>query len=67
MLDAEQRLLGVVSFRELFARRPEKIVRDIMQTDVVSVPEEMDQEAVARMFAEHDLIGDARSSTPRAA
>src|SRR5438094_10577980 len=30
VLDAEQRLLGVVSFRDLFAAPPEKKVRDIM-------------------------------------
>jgi magnesium transporter len=56
VLDAEQRLLGVVSFRELFSAPPEKRVRDIMRTDVVTVPEEMDQEAVSRLFAEHDLL-----------
>ncbi len=48
MLDAEQRLLGVVSFRELFAAPPDKTVRDVMRTDVVTVPDDMDQEAVSR-------------------
>ena len=47
VLDAEQRLLGVVSFRDLFAAAPDKRVRDVMRTDVVTVPEDMDQEAVA--------------------
>src|SRR5882672_6397833 len=42
VLDAEQRLLGVVSFRDLFAAPPDKRVRDIMHTDVVTAPEEMD-------------------------
>ncbi len=32
VLDAEQRLLGVVSFRELFAAQPDKTVRDVMRT-----------------------------------
>ena len=45
MLDAEQQLLGVVSFRDLFAAPPDKRVRDVMHTDVVTVPEDMDQEA----------------------
>ena len=31
VLDEEQRLLGVVSFRDLFAAPPEKRVRDVMQ------------------------------------
>lgn len=35
-LDANQRLLGVVSFRNLFAADREKRVRDVMRTDVAS-------------------------------
>jgi Mg/Co/Ni transporter MgtE len=31
IIDPEQRLLGVVSFRELFSAQPEKTVRDIMR------------------------------------
>lgn len=56
VLDASQRLLGVVSFRTLFAATGDQEVRDIMRTDVVTVPEEMDQESVSRLFAEHDLL-----------
>ncbi len=56
VLDAEQRLSGVVSFRELFAASPEKTVRDVMHTDVVRVPDDMDQEAVSQVFAESDLM-----------
>jgi magnesium transporter len=56
VLDAEQRLLGVVSFRELFSAPPEKTVRDIMRTDVVTAPEEMDQEALSKLFAETDFL-----------
>lgn len=55
VLDADQRILGVVSFRELFAARGGEIVREIMRTDVVTVPEDMDQENVSRLFARHDL------------
>ncbi len=56
VLDADQRLLGVVSFRDLLTAPPDKRVREIMRTDVVTVPEEMDQEAVSRLFAEHDFL-----------
>jgi len=56
VLDAEQRLLGVVSFRELFSAPPRKTVRDIMHTDVVTAPEEMDQEALGQLFADHDFL-----------
>jgi magnesium transporter len=55
VLDPDQHLLGVVSFRDLFASDPRKIVADIMETDVVRVSDEMDQETVSRIFAEHDL------------
>jgi len=51
----DQHLLGVVSFRDLFAAEPKKVVADIMETDVVRVTDEMDQETVSRIFAEHDL------------
>jgi magnesium transporter len=55
VLDAEQRLLGVVTLRQLFAAPPRKEVREVMDTDLVTVPEEMDQEAVAQILADHDL------------
>lgn len=56
VLESDQRLVGVVSFRSLFSLPGSNRVRDIMLTDFVSVHEETDQEAVARLFAEHDLI-----------
>src|SRR5262249_40689703 len=52
---ADQTLLGVVSFRDLFAAEPKTTVAEIMETDVVRVTDEMDQETVSRIFAEHDL------------
>ncbi len=55
VVDPEQRLLGVVSFRDLFAADPRMIVAEIMETDVVRVTDEMDQETVSRVFAEHDM------------
>ncbi|WP_437636192.1 magnesium transporter [Sorangium sp. So ce854] len=56
VLDAEQRLLGVVSLRQLMIAPGHRRVSDVMKTDVVSVHEDVDQEAVARLFAEHDLV-----------
>jgi magnesium transporter len=55
VVDPEQRLVGVVSFRDLFAADPKQTVAEIMTTDVVRVSDEMDQETVSRIFAEHDL------------
>jgi magnesium transporter len=56
VLDTEQRLLGVCSFRELFAAPPDKPVREVMHADPVAVREDMDQEAVARLFQQHGFI-----------
>jgi len=55
-VDSEQRLLGVVSFRDLFSADREKTIRDVMRTRFVAATEDMDQEAVARLFAEHHLL-----------
>src|SRR5688572_13526191 len=55
VLDPEHRLLGVVSFRDLFGADPKKTVAEIMETDVIRVTDEMDQETVSRIFAEQDL------------
>jgi magnesium transporter len=56
VLDAEQRLLGVCSFRDLFAASSSTSVRDVMRTEIVSVPETMDQEEVANVIAQNDLM-----------
>jgi magnesium transporter len=56
VLDALQRLLGVVSFRQLFAAAPDKRVREVMRADLVTVPEHMHQEEVSKLFAAHDVI-----------
>ena len=52
----DQKLLGVVSFRELLSAQPTKRVRDILKSDIVTLPEDMDQEEVAMRFAQHDLL-----------
>ena len=53
VLDDQQRLLGVVSFRELFSANADARVRDIMHTHLVTVTESMDQEMVSHEFQEH--------------
>ncbi len=56
VLDSGMHLLGVVSFRELFAAPPEREVRDIMHTDLVTVTDETDQEAVAHLLVDEGLL-----------
>jgi magnesium transporter len=55
VLDHEQRLCGVVSFRDLFAAPQNTLLADVMHTSVISVEDTLDQESVARIMAEHDL------------
>jgi magnesium transporter len=55
VLDEQQHLLGVVSFRELFAAPSKQLVREVMRTQVVSVQENQNQESVARVFTQHGL------------
>lgn len=55
VLDPEQHLLGVVSFRDLLTSDPKRAIAEIMETDVQRVTDEMDREAVSRLFAESDL------------
>jgi magnesium transporter len=56
VLDEQQKLVGVVSFRQLMMARGDARVREVMVTDLVTVQDEMDQEAVARVFAQHNLM-----------
>jgi magnesium transporter len=56
VLDEQQHLLGTVSFRELFAAPPDQAIAHIMRSDVVSVTEDQDQEAVSRVFAQHHFL-----------
>ena len=56
VLDAGQHLLGVVSFRDLFSAAPDKCVRDIMSTDVVTAREDMDQEELSHLFKQHSFL-----------
>lgn len=55
VLDSRQRLEGVLSFRDLFTAPPEMPVSEVMRKEVISVPDTLNQEAVARLIARHDL------------
>ncbi len=56
VLSPEQKILGVVSFRELFASAPQKKIEDIMHTDVTSVPDDLDQEQIGQIFSKLDFM-----------
>ncbi len=56
VLDADQRLVGVVSFRELFDADVDRHVRDVMRTALVTVTDHTPQEDVARLFERAGLL-----------
>ena len=56
VLDSAQKLQGVVSFRELFAAPPQKHVKEVMQTDILKIPVDMDQEQIGRIFSQQNLM-----------
>ncbi len=54
--DETRRLEGVVSLKDLVMASPDEKVKDIMSTNLVSVNTETDQEEVARLLQERDLL-----------
>jgi magnesium transporter len=56
VVDAEERLSGVVSLRQLVVSDPQALVGDIMEPEVISVPAGTDQEEVARIMSHYDLL-----------
>jgi magnesium transporter len=55
VLDADQRLVGVVPFWQLLVENGGASVRNIMKPDVVTIPEDLPQDDVARRFQQHHL------------
>lgn len=56
VLDSQQHLMGVVSFEDLFKSPGDVLVSDLMEKDVTTVDEEMDQEQIAILFAREDFF-----------
>jgi magnesium transporter len=55
-VNEEGTLVGVLSLRQLLLVAPSTQVKDLMQSDVLSVPVTLDQEDVAQMVARYDLL-----------
>ncbi|SHJ79449.1 magnesium transporter [Paramaledivibacter caminithermalis] len=56
VVDKNERLVGVLSLRELIVNRPNKIIEDIMHEKVISVNLKTDQEDVAHLVSKYDLL-----------
>jgi magnesium transporter len=55
ILDSQGNLSGQITLTDLIASDPATNVGQRMHTDIITIPEEADQETVARLFAEHGL------------
>ena len=66
VLDAQQQLLGVCRFRDLFAAQPGKLVRDVMKTDLVTVLDTTTRSR-CRACSPSTTSSRCRSSTPTGA
>ncbi|MFU0799729.1 MAG: magnesium transporter [Xylanivirga thermophila] len=56
VIDAQRKLEGIVSLRDLVLADPEKKIEDIMETDIIYVKTSDDQEDVAEVFKKYDLL-----------
>jgi magnesium transporter len=55
VLDRHKRLVGVTGLRELVIADPHATMDQIMDTEVISIPAEADQEEAARVMQRYDL------------
>lgn len=56
VIDKDERLIGVLSLRDLIIAKPETKVSDIMYERIVSVPIDMDQEEVAKTMEKYSFL-----------
>jgi magnesium transporter len=56
VLDRSQMLLGVVSLRELFLADANKTIAEIMNTALVTVLQDEDQESLSKTFSNHNFL-----------
>ncbi|MBL8008041.1 MAG: magnesium transporter [Ignavibacteria bacterium] len=58
VVDDENKLSGIISLKRFIValKEPDKLVKDIMNRDVISVEAETDQEEVANIFQSYDLV-----------
>ncbi len=54
--DADRRVLGMVSLRDLIMSKPQVRLQDIMETHVISVDHQMDVESAAAQIQKYDFL-----------
>lgn len=55
VINSDDTLLGTVSFRDLLLSPPDRLVSQVMETDLITLPENLDQEEVSRRFSQYGL------------
>lgn len=56
VIDLENKLVGVISLRELIIASPQATIKDIRRSNIISVPVDMDQEEVARIVSKYNFL-----------
>jgi len=56
VVDKENRLVGAVSLKDLLLNPADKLMSEIMDREVISIPSDLDQEKVANIFQKYDLV-----------
>lgn len=56
VLDEKERLLGVMSLRDILLARPEQRVQDIMLAELITITPESTAEEVANLLSKYDLL-----------
>ncbi|GAE33314.1 magnesium transporter [Halalkalibacter akibai] len=56
VVDHLEKLVGVISLRDLITAQPTEVIEEIMSTRVVSVTDDMDQEDVAKLIKKYDFL-----------
>jgi len=58
VVDNDTKLVGIMSLKRLILalREPRKLIKDVMNADVISVEASTDQEEVAKIFQSYDLV-----------
>ena len=56
VVDQLKRLIGLVSLRDLLEHEDDEIIKDIMETDIISVQDDTDQEETAKIFITYGFL-----------
>jgi magnesium transporter len=56
VVDSRGHLVGVLSLRQLILQDPKSLLKDVMNSDVIKVRADTDQEEVARVVSRYDLL-----------